>query len=303
MKFKKLVVSLLLVLALVVAVFLPALVGSTGGASLVGPDLSSLRFREIEFGNGDLHLAGMLFVPEGEGPYPVAVIIHGSGTSSRNNAWYLSVTRHLQDNGVAVLLPDKRGSEKSEGNWVGANFNDLASDTMAAVEFIRGAESVPCSSIGLVGMSQGGWIAPIVASEDRDIGFVVSMSASTVPVTRQILHEEIHNISEHTWPVIARMLAPITTRRILRMDHVKAYSAYDPIPFWKQVDADKFFAFGGDDPNVPVDESLEALRSNSIGGRIEVYPEGGHAISDSRTRRVQSAFLDDLVDFIGQSKP
>ena len=119
--------------ALVVMFFLlPARVKDKGGTALVGPDLSEVDYSEIFFQTNieNLQLSGMLFVPKGEGPFPTIVIIHGSGTSRRNNVWYLSVAHHLQQNGIAVLLPDKRGSEKSAGKWLGASFEQLAADIL-----------------------------------------------------------------------------------------------------------------------------------------------------------------------------
>ena len=300
MKFKKTFVAVAVMFFLLGVTLLPAFFGDTSRAPLIGPDLSSFEYEEVEFLNGDLRLAGMIFVPEGEGPFPVAVIIHGSGSSRRNSKWYLSVTRHLQDDGIAVLLPDKRGCEKSEGNWVGANFDDLAGDTLAAVEFVRNREEMDFSKIGLVGMSQGGWIAPVAAATDEDIAFVVSMSGSTVTTDQQLLHEEVHNISEFTWPFIARLIAPVTTQRIQRMAHFQPISGFDPIPYWKKVSAPKFFAFGENDPNVPVEDSVEVLRANSVAGLIKIYPNGGHAIRRREMNVVSAAFLGDLVEFIRQ---
>ena len=118
---KKIFVASILVVFLLGMALLPALLRDRSAVPLVGPELSSFDYDEVEFENGELRLAGMIFLPPGEGPFPVAVIIHGSGPSRRDNKWYLSVSRHLQDNGIAVLLPDKRGCEKSEGNWVGAD--------------------------------------------------------------------------------------------------------------------------------------------------------------------------------------
>ena len=302
MRFKKTILTAALVFLLLGVALLPALFEDTSRTPLIGPDLSSFEYEEAEFENGNLRLAGMIFVPEGEGPFPVAVIIHGSGSSRRNSKWYLSVTRHLQDNGIAVLLPDKRGCEKSEGNWVGADFEVLAGDTLAAVEYVRSRDEFDQSSVGLVGMSQGGWIAPVAAADNRDIAFVASMSGSTVTTDQQLLHEEIHNISEFTWPFIARLAAPITTKRIQQMNHFRPISGFDPIPYWERVEAPKFFAFGENDPNVPVEESLETLRAHSIDGLVEVYPDGGHAIRSRETNTVQGEFLDDLVDFIKQSQ-
>jgi len=301
MKFKKTILTAALVFLLLGVALLPALFEDTSRTPLIGPDLSSFEFEEVEFENGDVRLAGMIFVPEGEGPSPVAVIIHGSGSSRRNSKWYLSVTRHLQDNGIAVLLPDKRGCEKSEGNWVGADFDVLAGDTLAAVEYVRSREEFNHSKVGLVGMSQGGWIAPVAATEDEDIAFVVSMSGSTVTTDQQLLHEEIHNISEYTWPFIARLVAPITTKRIQQMNHFRPISGFDPIPYWQKIEAPIFFAFGEHDPNVPVDASIDVLRANPVAARIEIYRDGGHAIRNTETNAVSSEFLDDLAEFIRTS--
>jgi len=84
------------------------------------------------------------------------------------------------------------------------------------------------------------------------------------------------------------------------MDHFRADAGFDPIPYWQNVEAPKFFAFGENDRNVPVEDSLEALRENSIEGLIRVSPDGGHAIKDSLKGSVQREFLLDLVEFIGE---
>jgi hypothetical protein len=57
--------------------------------------------------------------------------------------------------GVAVVLPDKRGCEKSEGEWLGRDFVELATDTAAAGKWVRQQELFAASGIGLIGMSQG----------------------------------------------------------------------------------------------------------------------------------------------------
>ena len=129
MKFKNSVIALVVMSLPVGVALLPGLFGDSSRPPLSGPELSTIEYEEVEFENGDLRLAGLIFVPKGEGPFPAAVIIDGSGSSRRNSRWYLAVTRHLQENAVAVLLPDKRGCENSEGSRVGADYQDL-------VEFI-----------------------------------------------------------------------------------------------------------------------------------------------------------------------
>ena len=289
----------IVVVVLVVILLIPFLFKGKARAALVGPTLSEIEYTEVSFNNGDLQLAGMLILPEGEGPFPVAVIIHGSGTSSRENKWYLTVAKHLQENGIAVLLPDKRGSEKSEGDWRGASFDDLAGDTLSAISYIKNQDHFEYSTIGLIGMSQGGWIAPLVATKSDDVSFVVSMSGAGVTTDEQLLFEESNAIAEMgTYPFVARLIAPMTTKNIQRMDFWRPISGYDPLPYWERIEAPCFAAFGGDDKNVPVEESVTRLQALEKEILIKVYPDGGHGITDPNTGEVLSAYLSDLVDFI-----
>ncbi len=291
----------MVIVVVVVAVILliPFVFKGEARAALVGPTLSEIEYTEVSFNNGDLKLAGMLILPEGEGPFPVAVIIHGSGTSSRESKWYLTVAKHLQDNGIAVLLPDKRGSEESEGDWRGASFDDLAGDTLSGIRYIKNQDHFEYSTIGVIGMSQGGWIAPLVATKSDDVSFVVSMSGAGVTTDEQLLFEEINSITAlGTYPFIARLIAPLTTSNIQRMDFWRPIAGFDPLPYWEQVEARSFAVFGGDDKNVPVDESVTRLQGLEKEILIKIYPDGGHGITDPNTGKVLSAYLNDLVEFI-----
>ena len=291
---------IVIILVIVVLLLLPVAFKDKSHPPLVGPELSELEYSEIYFENRyeDFQLSGMLFIPEGEGPFPTVVIIHGSGTSSRDSVWYLSVAKHLQDNGIAVLLPDKRGSEKSEGDWVGSNFEELATDTISAIEFVKHQQMFEYSTIGLIGMSQGGWIAPVVATKSDDVSFVVSMSGTAVTTDEQLLHEEINNISPYTYSFIAKLIAPITTNHLKQLDHVSAYMGFDPIPYWKEVQVPVFFALGENDENVPVDASINRLSENNLNHfNVKIYADGGHAIRDTQNR-VNEDYLNDLVNFI-----
>ncbi len=192
----------LLILAIALAVILgPVVIAQltpSEGRSLSGVSLRETRHEEIAFRNQrqNIDLAGMLFVPEGEGPFPAVAVIHGSGTSVRDNRWYLTLTQYLQQRDIVVLLPDKRGSAKSGGDWRDASFEDLATDTLAAIEYLEQQQDVPLTEIGIVGMSQGGWIAPIVADRAGDVAFVVSMVGAMVTPGEQLLFEENHNLRQ-----------------------------------------------------------------------------------------------------------
>lgn len=305
MKAKKRRIILLTILGLITLLILPLVIKDRAKSKLTGPDLSGIKYSEITFENktDSLTLAAMLMLPDGEGPFPVVIFIHGSGPSFRNNVWYLSVAKHLINNGIAVVLPDKRGCEKSEGEWIGANFNRLASDVLSAVEYVKKQNTFHCSEIGILGMSQGGWIAPVAASQSADFDFVAIMSGATVTSDEQLIYEEINNIEPYTYKFIAKLIAPVTARRISKMPHQKALTGFDPIPYWKQISVPVFMGFGGDDKNVPVDKCIERLKTNNLNEfLVKVYPHGGHAIRNPETNKVSADYLKDLVSFIENNR-
>jgi dipeptidyl aminopeptidase/acylaminoacyl peptidase len=250
-------------------------------------------YREVTFPNATqgIDLAGMLFLPRGDGPFPAAVVIHGSGTSSRGNAWYLTFTTYLQDHGVAVLLPDKRGSGFSGGDWRTASLEDLATDTLSAISYLRTRHGRIISNIGIVGVSQGGYIAPLVATRSDDISFIVNLVGASVPLHRALLYEESHNLRQMGLP-------PLLSKAV-------AYISFDPIAFWRQVKVPTLVLYGELDTNVPSQASAErpaALGNPNI--RVTVFEGSGHALQDPgrpEGGRIRQDALQLMRDFIAEA--
>jgi dienelactone hydrolase len=303
------VFTALAVIILIVAPVLYTQLIPAESRSLQGPRLAETSYREIEFPNRaqNIELAGMLFVPRGEGPFSAAVVIHGSGTSRRDNRWYLSLARYLQDNGVAVLLPDKRGSEKSGGNWRNSSFQDLASDTLAAIGYLREQEQIDVTGIGVVGMSQGGWIAPIVARQSSDLDFLVSVVGAAVTSDEQLMYEENLNLRQMGFlPGISNVISHISTfflRNFGQKEYWEAVGNYDPLPYWKELSVRALALYGRDDSNVPTDESAARLRSlDNPNIEINIYEGSGHALEDPAgvgDALFREDALRDIRDFIG----
>ncbi len=297
--------TFLILLSAILIVLLPPLILNDKGLSpVVGPNLDNLEYTEISFKNSQagLQLAGMLFVPDGDGPFPTVVVIGGSGPSHRNGTWYLSVAKHLQDNGIAVLLPDKRGCDKSEGNWIGANFEELATDTISAIEFVKEQQIFEFSAIGILGFSQGAWITSVVATKTDDLSFVVNVAGGAVTTDEQLLYEETNSIAQYTYTFIAKLIAPISFNSLKQKDSISAFMGFDPIPYWKNVHIPVIFAFGDNDPNTPTNASVERLRENDLHQfEVEIYPGGEHGIIDPQTYEISPVYLDDLVRFINES--
>ncbi len=140
---------------------------------------------DLQFKNGDITLAGTLFKPAGKAPYPVIVLTHGSGDQDRNAGLLFMVP--LLEKGIAIFSYDKRGVGKSSGSWMTSGFDDLAADAVAAVDLLKKRSDLDRRHIGIWGLSQGGWIAPLAASRSKDIAFVVAVSAPAVTPEMQEL--------------------------------------------------------------------------------------------------------------------
>ena len=270
-------------------------------ANFSGVRLGELKFEKITFFNttDQTQLGGMLFLPKKTEPFPIAIFIHGSGFSSRNNAWYLAIVKHLLDNDIAVLLPDKRGSEQSKGDWVGASPELLATDTESAIAYIKKTRNRAYSGIGLIGVSQGGWIAPIVAAKSDSLDFVVDISGTLATGVEQLYFEETNNIAQYTYTFLAKWIAKFSTKKLLQKKAIAPFANFDPFPYWKKVKAPAFIAFGENDTNCPVERSLEIIEEQGLKHlKVEVYPDGGHAILNQAKTGISEVFVEDLVQFI-----
>lgn len=142
---------------------------------------------EVGFANpaGGHVLAGTLTVPQGKGPFPAAVLVHGSGPVDRDETIrehkpFLVLADHLSRQGIAVLRYDKRGVGKSGGVYKDATTHDFAGDAEAALAFLRGRPEVDATRIGMAGHSEGGLIAPMVAARDPGLAFVVMLAGPGV---------------------------------------------------------------------------------------------------------------------------
>ena len=297
------IVVLLIAVPVVITQFMP-----DESRTLRGADLKELTYREVTFPNviQSISLTGMLFLPEGDGPFPAVVVIHGSGTSRRDNPWYLTFTSYLQDQGIAVLLPDKRGSESSEGDWRTASFQDLATDTLSAIAYLRAQYPDLISDIGILGASQGGQIAPIVATQSDDLAFVINVVGSATPFNDALLYEEHNNLREIGFlPGISNLIAYPSSfyiRKVAQKDFWDAVGNWDPLPYWEKVSIPVLVLYGEIDTNVPSQASadrLEALENPNI--RVVIFEDSGHALEDpvgtgdSYFRQDALELIDDFV--------
>jgi fermentation-respiration switch protein FrsA (DUF1100 family) len=145
------------------------------------------REEEVVYDNktAGIQLAGTLTIPPGNGPFPAVVLITGSGPQDRDETLlghkpFLVLSDYLTRRGIAVLRTDDRGVGKSTGNFNASTTADFATDTEAGIAFLKTRTEVNPKKIGLIGHSEGGIIAPMVAARDHDVAFIVMMAGSGV---------------------------------------------------------------------------------------------------------------------------
>jgi hypothetical protein len=130
--------------------------------------------------------AATLTIPQGKGLFPAVFLITGSGPQDRDESLmghkpFLVLADYLTRRGIIVLRADDRGFGKSTGVFSTATTLDFASDAEAALAYLKTRPEVDPHKIGLIGHSEGGVIAPMVAALNHDVAFIVMMAGTGVP--------------------------------------------------------------------------------------------------------------------------
>jgi pimeloyl-ACP methyl ester carboxylesterase len=180
--------------------------------------------REVTFrsGAGNVLLAGTVLLPQGKGPFPAVVLLTGSGAQNRDEALmghkpFLVIADALARRGIASLRWDDRGVGGSEGSTFGSTVGDLAADARAALTFLRSQGEVDAKAVGILGHSEGGLIAPIVAAQDatshdrkdRGAAFLVLLAPPGEPLLSLLRRqtEDLYRLQGVDGPLRDRALA------------------------------------------------------------------------------------------------
>ena len=146
------------------------------------------REEEVSYDNKvqSVTLAATLTIPQGTGPFPAVVLITGSGPQDRNESLmghkpFLILSDYLTRRGIEVLRADDRGTGKSTGDFKSGTTADFATDTEAGIAYLKTRPEVDQHKIGLIGHSEGGVIAPMIAARNKDVAFIVMMAGTGVP--------------------------------------------------------------------------------------------------------------------------
>ena len=211
------------------------------GAARNARRVDTEKRQDVRFSNSGINLAGTLISPAADGRHPAIVLVHGSGAENRE--YVLPWARFLVRRGFAVLGYDKRGVGGSTGDWTTATFDDLASDVVAAVEFLQSRSDIDGAQIGLLGLSQAGWVMPLAATRSKNLVFVISISGAGVSPAETTLDQAKNEMT-------ARGMKPQTIADILAIMKLQ-YQYAQTGQGWEEYQAarDKLAALMGRPPD------------------------------------------------------
>lgn len=152
---------------------------------------------EVKFENSTdgIILAGTFTYPKKTGTFPAVILISGSGPNDRNFEYlehksFLVMADFLTKNGIAVLRYDKRGVNQSGGKYEPATSLDFAKDTEYGIAYLKTRKEVNKKKIGLIGHSEGGIIAPIVAEKSKDVRYIILLGGPTIKGDKLLLLQD-----------------------------------------------------------------------------------------------------------------
>lgn len=152
------------------------------------------REEAVTFPNAraEVILAGTFTLPRGPGPFPSAVLICDRGPHDRDEALaghrpFLVLADYLTRKGIAVLRYDQRGVGGSSGSSANSTSEDFAADAESALDYLKSRKEVDLQKIGLIGHSEGGLIAPLIAAHSSGVAWIVLLAGPGVPGEQNLL--------------------------------------------------------------------------------------------------------------------
>jgi pimeloyl-ACP methyl ester carboxylesterase len=268
---------------------------------------------EVKFSNGNVTIAGTLTLPLTKGPHPAVVLISGSDGGLRG---WSAFAQFFAQHGIAALSYDKRGFGASTGTIVGATIYDMAGDAAAGVRYLQKRPDIASLKVGVWAISQGGWMAPVVATTTPNVAFIILHAGPAVSPRLQARMELVSNLanlkqeelneavayqnlyldamnSDEAYDKVqaafeqwrnrgVRWVWNPGTKEQLRAQWTRPNVDFDPVPVLEKVKCPVLAFFGGKDGLVPPEGNVSIMetalkRAGNKDFTIKVLPGVNHS--------------------------
>jgi dienelactone hydrolase len=272
---------------------------ATHGQRLDAPDYSAppgapYSAEDVEVRASATHtLAGTLTLPTDRGgPYPAVVVVTGSGPQERDGTYlgtyrpFRQIADGLSRHGIAVLRLDDRGVGRSTGRFTLANSADFADDVRSALSYLRQRPEIDPSRLGLIGESEGGLIASMVAATDPDLRALILMGTPS-RTGRNLIDSQVRYRLEHDGAVpeakrdsVVNDIEARNERLARVLPWLRFILDYDPIPTATKVTTPVLILHGDSDRQVTPNQAEELGVALRAGGNrdvsIRIFPHLNH---------------------------
>jgi pimeloyl-ACP methyl ester carboxylesterase len=296
------------------------------------------KTEDVRVANGNVTIAGTLFLPPSGSKHPAIVYIAGSGDTTRGDGSFLA--DRLARAGIAALVYDKRGTGESTGDWHQGGFDELADDATAALRFVQRRPDIELRRTGFVCQSQGCWVAPIAMRRGAPAHFLVAQSGPGVSVAAEDLdyyrvtltsqgfgENEIAEASELVATDQKVSLGQVTRSELQRtLDRFRDRAWFESLGYEPQPEAapirtfdrhtleydpaadidalriPSLWIYGDADSIIPVRDSIAVVSQARAQPRPElvVLPTAGHSftVSDTAVPRLAERYPDVVIRWI-----
>jgi dienelactone hydrolase len=253
---------------------------------------------DVSFINQGDTLSGTLVLPDTSSLCPALIMIHGSGKSERN----IEYAKKLASKGVATLTYDKRGVGKSGGKYEGNlnastnNLSLLADDAIAGINILMNHKRIDKNKIGVWGISQAGWIAPIAASKSKNISYMVILSGPTVPVIKELKYSKFsENDPEFFNKYSQEEIEELMNKWSFSDIFFKTIGFnFDPKPYLETLEIPVLWIYGDKDRSIPAHLSMKIIDQNNKGNfKIKCYPNYDHSLNFPDDQDIPAAEVND----------
>jgi len=243
--------------------------------------------------NGDVTIAGTLFLPTGNGPHPVMIIVPGSGNDPRDaNEPFAEI---FTAQGFAVYNYDKRGVGESTGQIpsISAATSEVeldirASDVLAIVDLLTKHIDIDRNKIGVVGSSQGAWVNSIIYDRSDDISFIVMISGGVASV----------GLSDH-YDLLADDPALPIDELVALLDSFDGLHGFNPISIVENIAVPILWIYGGMDRSHPAIYDNQVLVGlNKPNFDILLYPNANHDLENAVTGELEADLVPQFIDWL-----